>query len=132
MNMDYSICNALGYRTEQLKSALIIYDIACQWIIHFKERVEQSKHLMLPEFDEFIAAVDKFHLGDHISACFCPYSLNFVYGAGQVDGVVLETLWSEFNKVSSSARSMSKAHRREVYDDHMAASNWKKLVGMGV
>jgi len=26
---------------------------------------------------------------------------------------------------------MSKAHRAELYDDHMRDSNWKKLVGMG-
>jgi len=33
------------------------------------------------------------------------FSLNFVQGAGQLDGEILETLWSEFNKVSASARS---------------------------
>ena len=36
-----------------------------------------------------------------------------------------------FNKVSASVHSMSKAHRDELYDDHMRDSNWKKLVGMG-
>jgi len=41
------------------------------------------------------------------------------------------TLWSEFNKVSASVHSMRKAHRAELYDDHMRDSNWKKLVGMG-
>jgi len=30
-NMDYSICNALAYHTEPMNSALIIYDVACQW-----------------------------------------------------------------------------------------------------
>ena len=40
-------------------------------------------------------------------------------------------LWAEFNKVSTNARSMSKAHRSEVFNDHMRDLNWKKLVGMG-
>jgi len=75
--------------------------------------------------------VGKFHLAAHLPRCFARFSLNFVQCTGQLDGEILETLWSEFNKVSASARSMSKAHRVEVYDDHMRDSNWKKLVGMG-
>jgi len=76
--------------------------------------------------------VGKFHLAAHVPSCFAKFSLNFVQGAGQLVWEILETLWSEFNKVSAIARSMSKAHRAEVYDDHMRDSNWKKLVGMGV
>ena len=71
------------------------------------------------------------YLAAHVPSCFARFSLNFVQGAGQLDGEILETLWSEFNKVSASTCSMSKAHRAEVYDDHMEDSNWKKLVGMG-
>ena len=126
--MDYSICHALSYDSDGLPRALIIYDIACQWCHHFLERVERSPHLQLAEWDELISAVGKFHLSAHTSSCFLRYSLNFVYGAGQQDGEILETLWAEFNKVS---RTMSKAHRAEVYDDHMRDSNWKKIVGMG-
>ena len=49
---------------------------------------------------------------------------------GQLDGEIMETLWATFNKISSSTRVMTAAHQREVYDDHMQDSNWKKLVGM--
>src|SRR5882672_5980041 len=35
INMDYSICNALAYHTEPMNSALIIYNVACQWSINF-------------------------------------------------------------------------------------------------
>ena len=55
--------------------------------------------------------------------CFAKFSLNFVEGAGQLDGEILETLWAEFNKVSNSACSMSKAHRLEVFNDHMRDLN---------
>jgi len=74
--------------------------------------------------------VGKFNLAAHMLRCFSRFSLNFVQGAGQLDGEILETLWSEFNKVSASAHSMSKAHRAELHDDHMRDFNWKKLVGM--
>jgi len=53
--------------------------------------------------------------------------LNFVQGTGQLDWEILETLWSEFNKVSASAHSMSKAHRAELHDDHMMDSTGRSL-----
>ncbi|KAG1850364.1 hypothetical protein DFJ58DRAFT_842440 [Suillus subalutaceus] len=54
------------------------------------------------------------------------YSLNFIVGAGQVDGEILETLWAPFNKISPTTRSMSQAHRQEILDDHMWNLNWEK------
>jgi Kyakuja-Dileera-Zisupton transposase len=87
--------------------------------------------LSLPDSTMIIPAVGKFHLGAHIRSCFPLFSLNFIHGAGQQDGEILETLWSNLNKVSSSIRAMSKAHRHEVLDDYMRDSNWKKMVGVG-
>ena len=57
--------------------------------------------------------------------------LNFMKGAGHIDGEIMETLWSGMNKVSGAARSMSKAHRQETLDDYMRDANWKKTVGIG-
>ena len=127
----YSICNALAYQTEPMNSGLIIYDVTCQWSLNFHWRVQDSNFLSLGHITDLIPAMGKSHLAAHVPSCFARFSLNFVQGAGQLDGEILETLWSEFNKVSASACSMSKAHRAEVYDDHMRDSNWKKLVGMG-
>jgi len=130
MNMDYTICNALNYRSEGFKDALVIYDVGCQWSVNFGERISQSTHLSLPRGLNVITAVGKFHLNAHVLECFSKFSLNFVHGAGQLDGEILETLWAGFNKVSVTARAMSKAHRREIYDDFMRDTNWKKAVGM--
>ncbi|KAG1743676.1 uncharacterized protein EDB91DRAFT_1081059 [Suillus paluster] len=127
MNMDYSICNAVKYTPEPIGSTLIIYDVACQWSIHFAERVDQSYHLSLPEGTKILPAVGKFHLSAHKLQCFARFSLNFMTRAGHIDGEILETLWAPFNKISPTARSMSLAHRKEVLDDHMRDSNWKKL-----
>ncbi|KAG2138966.1 hypothetical protein DEU56DRAFT_755684 [Suillus clintonianus] len=54
--------------------------------------------------------------------------LNFIAGAGQVNGEILETLWAPFNKISPTACFMSQAHCQEILDNHMWNSNWKKLV----
>jgi Kyakuja-Dileera-Zisupton transposase len=132
VNIDYSICHALSYRTEGMTEALVSYDIACQWNKNFSKRVDESPFLNLPESLSIIPGVGKMHLGAHIPKCFAFYSLNFISGAGQQDGEIIETLWSSLNKVSGSIRAMSKAHRHEVLDDHMRDSNWKKLIGMGM
>ncbi|KAG1877467.1 hypothetical protein F4604DRAFT_1680133 [Suillus subluteus] len=130
MNMDYSICNAVKYPSGDIGSALIIYDVACQWSIHFRERVDQSYHLSLPPSIKILPAIGKFHLSAHKLLCFPRFSLNFITGAGHIDGEILETLWAPFNKISPTSRSMTLAHRKEVLDDHMRDSNWKKLVGI--
>ena len=92
--------------------------------------MQDNPFLTLGPILDLIRAVGKFHLAAHVPGCFTKFSLNFVQGAGQLDGEILETLWPEFNKVSTSACSASKAHRSEIYDDHMRDSNWKKLVDM--
>ncbi|KAI6101034.1 hypothetical protein EV401DRAFT_1894234 [Pisolithus croceorrhizus] len=102
----------------------------CQWSVNFWSRVKNSPSLLLPPALEIVPGVGKFHLAAHKLSCFPRYSLNFVKGAGHLDGEILETLWAPFNKISPTARSMTQAHRQEVYDDHMRDSNWKKLVGL--
>ncbi|KAI5998350.1 hypothetical protein F5J12DRAFT_895546 [Pisolithus orientalis] len=130
MNTDYSICNALDYHSQSIQKALVIYDVGCQWSINFQSWVKSSCSLTLPPGLQIIPAVGKFHLAAHKLSCFSRYHLNFVKGAGHLDGEILETLWAPFNKISPTARSMTQAHRQEVYDDHMRDSNWKKIVGI--
>jgi hypothetical protein len=132
INIDYSICQALGHNSLGLKESLIAYDVACQWSIHFDKRVKQSTHLQLPNGLRYIPAVGKFHLGAHREECFAKFSLNFVEGAGQQDGEILETLWASLNKAAGSTRAMSKPHRQEMLDAHILDSNWKKVVNMGM
>ncbi|KAG1838555.1 hypothetical protein F4604DRAFT_1572198 [Suillus subluteus] len=130
MNVDYSICNAINYHSDNIETSLIIYDIGCQWCIHFKDRINNSPGLSLPEKSRILTGVGKFHLSAHKLPCFARFSLNFIEGAGQVDGEIMETLWAPFNKISPTARSMSQYHRQEILDDHMRDSNWKKMVGI--
>ena len=77
------ICHALKRFPGQHR-ALIIYDICCQWIIHFRERVSQLEFLQLADSMDITGAVGKWHLAAHILECFPKFSLNFVEGARQV------------------------------------------------
>ncbi|KAF8463730.1 hypothetical protein DFH94DRAFT_640399, partial [Russula ochroleuca] len=76
---------------------LVIYDIGCQWITNFLKQLKQSHHLSIPKATKLLVAVGKFHLSAYIQECFVLYSLNFMYGSGQINGKILETLWSPFN-----------------------------------
>jgi Kyakuja-Dileera-Zisupton transposase len=80
---------------------------------------------------EVLGAIGKFHLADHVDSCFSKFTLNFLRGAGHIDGEIMETLWSGMNKVSVTARSMGNSHRQETLDDYMRDSNWKKMVRIG-
>ena len=128
--MDYAVCQSINTISPEQR-VIAIYDVACQWSIHFKKRVEGSPYLKIPEGISIVPAVGKWHLGAHVPECFPKYSLNFVEGIGQVDGEILETLWWPIDKVAGITRATSKAHRQEVLDDNMYDSNWKKWVGIG-
>ena len=99
-----------------------------QWIINFLKCLKASPHLSIPEAMELLVAVGKFHLSAHIRECFVLYSLNFVHGSGQLDGEILEILWSPFNFISASGRTMSMSCH-QLYDDHMRDSNWIVTIG---
>lgn len=132
VNVDYSVCNALNFNTSGLRESLLIYDVNCQYCVHFQERIQfASSHLSLDPDMKILGAIGKFHLADHVDSCFCKWTLNFMKGAGHIDGEIMETLWSGMNKVSGAARSMTKAHRQETLDDYMRDANWKKTVGIG-
>ena len=132
VNVDYSVCNAANYNSAGLTELLFIYDVNCQYLVHFDERLEDvSEYLTLDPNLKVFGAIGKFHLADHVDSCFSKWTLNFMKGAGHIDGEIMETLWSGMNKVSGAARSMSKAHRQETLDDYMRDANWKKLVGIG-
>jgi hypothetical protein len=128
--MDYSICQALK-RFPRHEQALIIYDICCQWLVHFQERVSESEYLTLSDSLEITGAVGKWHLAAHIPECFPRFTLNFIEGAAQVEGEIVETLWSGLDEIAGLTQAMSIAHRQEVLDDYMNDSNWRKMVRIG-
>ena len=130
MNMDYSLCQALKYNMNGISRAVVCYDIACQYFIHFHDRVQQNDHLEIPPNLNIEGLIGHFHINGHQDKCYTRHSPYFVPGIGKIDGEIIETLWSQLNEVAGSTRSMSKFHRRETLDDHMNDSNWKKHLRM--
>lgn len=129
--MDYSIFKALNFNMSGIEAALICYDVMCQWSVNMKNRVASSRHLKLPDGLELRLGIGLFHIHGHRDSCLARYSPSFIEGGRQIDGETIETLWAPLNEISRSTRGMSTSHRREVIDDHMNDSNWKKLVDLG-
>ena len=130
--MDYSICKALSYNMDDIPVALVMYDIMCQYRVHFHERIKNSPELSIPSSLKLRTGIGLFHIHGHKDSCLPQFSPSYIPGAKQVDGKIIETLWAPLNNISRSLRGMSLAHRQEVLDAHMNHSNWKKLVRIGM
>jgi len=96
-----------------------------------KDRVASSRHLKIPDGLELRLGIGLFHIHGHQDTCLARYSPSFIEGGQQIDGKTIEILWAPLNEISRSTRGMSILHHREVIDDHMNNSNWKKLVDLG-
>ena len=70
------------------------------------------------------------HVHSHKAKCFSQYAPNFIPGAGQVNGEIMETLWSSLNVVSPSAQGMATPYQQELLDFQMNDSNFLKMVQM--
>lgn len=128
--MDYALCKAFE-TLGSLSDVILLYDVCCQYWKNFYKRIEASPSLSVPLGLQVTPGIGLFHVHGHKDECIARYSPNYIPSAGQVDGEILETLWAPLNEISGSTRSMSTSHRREVLDDHMGDSNWKKLVRIG-
>lgn len=132
MNMDYSLSQALQtMNLNGLQNVLLLYDIMCQYFKNLGTRFAENDYLELPEGIKLVPGIGLFHVHGHQSSCLVRYAPSFIKGAGQVDGEIIETLWSTLNDTSRSARTATLAHRAEMLDDHMNDSNWKKLTKIG-
>jgi hypothetical protein len=130
--MDYSLSEALKKTNiTGLRRIILIYDIMCQYWKRLKPRMEESKYLRLPLGIAILHGIGLFHVGSHVWQCFSRFSLSFIPGASQVDGEILESLWSVLNKISPSTQNATISARIEMLDDHMGDSNFKKMLDIG-
>jgi hypothetical protein len=126
-NVDFALLKALtstGVAPEQ--GILLIYDIACQYFVHIRDRIGSQ----LPFGLDIDAAIGLFHVHAHKDQCFFQYATSFIPGAAIIAGEILESLWSSLNSISPTARTATLAHRAEMLDDHASDSNHKKALGI--
>ncbi|KAG1876011.1 hypothetical protein C8R48DRAFT_669235 [Suillus tomentosus] len=130
MNMDYVLCNALGYNTEGLETALMFYDVNCQYNKYLLHRVEESPYLAIPFGMELIPGIGLWHVHGHQDQCYVRYASNFIMGAARINGEIMEMLWAPLNIISPSCQGMSTPHRQECLDYQMNDCNFMKMIRM--
>jgi hypothetical protein len=127
-NVDYSFLQALKTtNVDPDQNAMLIYDIACQYFVHFEERIGH----LLPAGLEIDKAIGLFHVHGHKDECFYRYAPSFIPKTGVVAGEILESLWAGLNTITPTMRTATLAHRAEVIDDHANNSNYLKILGIG-
>ena len=90
--------------------ALVMYDIMCQYGVHFKEHVQRSPELSLSRSLELQTGIGLFHIHGHKDSCFPQFLPSYISGAKQVDGEIIETLQAPLNNTLWSIHGMSLVH----------------------
>jgi hypothetical protein len=132
--MDYIFFSSLKEDNAEFLIIVVSYDIACQWIRNFWNRMMKYPH----EFHidgttvRVTFLVPKFHLPAHRLACHSSYSFNLTPCVGRTDGEAPERGWSSTNALSSSTKEMAPGSRRDTLDDHFGDMNWRKVCGLGL
>ncbi|KAF8816556.1 hypothetical protein BYT27DRAFT_7220649 [Phlegmacium glaucopus] len=126
-NVDWAFLEAI--RTTSVnrdQGVMLMYDIACQYFIHLRDRIGN----WLPLGLDIDRAIGLFHVHAHKEACFFRYASSFIPGTGVCAGEILESLWSNLNTITPATRTATLAHRAEIIDDHAADSNHRKTLGI--
>lgn len=116
----------------ELQELLLTYDIICQWIKHFLERMKEvPPEMQLPEAIKIITGIPKGHCPGHIFECQCCYAMGIQPGVGRTDGEAIERLWAFVRKCAASIKEMGPGSRSDTLDDQFHYLNWCKLINFG-
>lgn len=126
-NVDFSFLQVLRTtHVDPAQGVMIIYDIACQYMVHLKDRIG---YLLDPDL-EIDSAIGLFHVHAHKDECLFRYATSYIPGSAVTAGEILESMWSTLNSISPTVRTATLAHRAEVLDDHCCDANHKKGLGI--
>ncbi|KAL0562960.1 hypothetical protein V5O48_019118, partial [Marasmius crinis-equi] len=113
---------------------VLSYDICCQYHKHFFERLREDmpEEIRLEVHEgRWRFVVPKLHIQGHGRPCQENFAFYLLPGAGQTDGEGIERRWANLGGVATATVEMAPGHRREILDDHIAYSNWLKVIFLG-
>ncbi|KAI6032497.1 hypothetical protein EDC04DRAFT_2605145 [Pisolithus marmoratus] len=93
-------------------------------------QIATNPFLSIPQGIKIQPGIGIWHVHGHKTECFTRYAPNFILGSGNVDGEIMETLWSTLNVILPSTWGMATPHRQEVLDFQMNDSNFLKMIRM--
>lgn len=112
---------------------VISYNIACQWSIYLKLRLEDFPcHLHIDlSVGEIRYAIPKYHFNVHKEKGHNQFSLNLMEGVGRTDGEEVERNWSQHDGTAANTREMGPGFCEDTLESHFDYANWRKLTGLG-
>ncbi|KAJ3816542.1 hypothetical protein F5880DRAFT_1626477 [Lentinula raphanica] len=132
-NMDYAFGSFLRHHDPAL-TKVVSYDIACQWHKNLMRRVKILPSLVSWDLSlyKIFFAIPKLHIHGHQLSCQLHFSLNWLWGAGRMDGEGVERPWAHLGPIALSTRDMGPGSRHGTMNDHFGHWNWVKLIGLGL
>ncbi|KAJ7026921.1 hypothetical protein C8F04DRAFT_1267519 [Mycena alexandri] len=129
-NMDFILLAALMSFT--LLWLVVSYDIACQYAIHFWERMSAMPEAMKLKLapGNVWWKVPNFHLPPHKKPCHSPYSFHWMRGAGMTHGEGVEQNWAFSNGAAASTRLMGPGSRHAMLEDVFGFHNYDRVLAM--
>ncbi|KAF7969254.1 hypothetical protein HWV62_27842 [Athelia sp. TMB] len=130
-NIDYIFLSAIVGFT--LMSIIVSYDIACQYLKHFWERVPRLPVHLHPNVkpENLKGKIPKFHFDAHIKKDHAQYSFNFTRGVGRINGEGIERLWGWIKQAVGQTVEMGPGARHDVLDDFFGYGNFRKMTDIG-
>lgn len=114
------------------KTLGITYDIACQYRLHFDERVDALpdalKNLNLPPITWGLPV---WHGNVHAVQCEGSKSVKYKPGFGKTDGEGPERLWALTNPMSYITKEEQPGARQDDHEDKLNNISWRKNTGIG-
>ncbi|KAJ7127923.1 hypothetical protein C8R44DRAFT_616634, partial [Mycena epipterygia] len=129
-NMDFLLLSVL--MMFRLLCLVTSYDIACQYAIHFFERMAafpEAMQLKLAPGNVWWK-VPNFHLPAHKRPCHSPFSFHWMFGAGMTHGEGVEQNWAFSNGAAASTRLMGPGSRHATLEDIFGFHNYDRQLAM--
>ncbi|TRM56325.1 hypothetical protein BD626DRAFT_357487, partial [Schizophyllum amplum] len=127
-NVDYVLCSVL----RQLGSPMTTcsYDIGCQYMVNFRERVKKLPASLQPDpLIDITFGLPVWHGGIHEELCRSVHSLKY-HQVGRTDGEGIERIWSMFNPFAWATKEMGEGSRHDWLEEKGDRCNFMKNVGV--
>ncbi|KAJ7059879.1 hypothetical protein C8F01DRAFT_1253971 [Mycena amicta] len=131
-NMDYIFLHAIA--DARVKRTLLSYDIACQWKLRLRERVQNfADNAGIPDLAKFRIqfGLPVWHAAAHKVSCQASMSLSHAAGVGRTDGEGIERTWATLNPISFATKEMGEGNRLDSIEDKVDHIGFEKNVGQG-
>ncbi|TRM61976.1 hypothetical protein BD626DRAFT_404672 [Schizophyllum amplum] len=130
-NMDYALCSVINALAPNSRF-VVSYDIGCQYMINFADRLSKLPSALQIDLDEVAVAfgLPVWHGGIHEEACRSRHSLKY-RPVGRTDGEGIERVWALLNAIAWATKEMGEGARHDWIEEKVDSLNFGKNIRQG-